>query len=773
MKNRYLVYFVLAELLMGSFFGALIHNAVKAEGELGGVIIGDSVQWENKYAKLVVSPHTSRDIITQVQFANLTWKYSNNVIDVAFRFNDSLVNSGIWKFFNNSWVDIKGAFQHVIYNGKHYYYVQNFNVVQGATYRFKWSYDVSPNTNGKWDLLAKLSSDTIPVALSSGRYVCLDPWWNSSFLYNKVLTISNKCLGYQMKLIIGNNSGGNVSLGGHVKKGYGFLDVRFVNMANTSLYYFWRQNCTNDTQATFFVNNSDNCSQMMLYYGNSASVESGYMDGSKTFYAFSHFNNLIGWTVQSGTWNIKSSSYVEVPDGGTTQYLKRNTTNYFNTNYIIDMRFKLIESIVTTHHTWRQFLLLNSPTPLLRTTGNDICFNTYEDGETNNLVHDNYGAASFSTITDFPRNSWYKGEVRISDAQDSIALWNDTTNYLYGTHTTTNTKDGGDYWGIATGYSHTYIDWIFIRKYCSVVPYFSAFSGEVTNSPPIQVLLYPTNNSIDIPFLPTISVWCNDTDTNLLTVTFYSNYSGSWVLKQTNASFSANNICRMYCSFAVSTGSKYYIRINVTDGVTLVSRYYVFTLHINNTVVFHQNISFSVFLYSNFAFDYTMECNISNATVNGNDVGNGTYTIWLSDPLYGVNYIIYVNQTNLFGNTSNCTFCYCLECDGGTPSLETRNYYNRTESDEMFLGAILNIDSGLLFLLICLTLWVFLVSEYIKNRTSKSRVMYSLLCVAFSIPLAIQLGIIATNYLFGYFMVVLIPIFSVYLFVDSLQKGKK
>lgn len=157
------------------------------------------------------------------------------------------------------------------------------------------------------------------------------------------------------------------------------------------------------------------------------------------------------------------------------------------------------------------------------------------------------------------------------------------------------------------------------------------------------------------------------------------------------------------------------------------------------------------------------------------NVDNGTYSFCSEFPNtfnkfgYTYKWKLFVNSTT-DNNESSWQFFTITTDINCSDDIDA---YTKTESDNTFLSALLNIDPSLLFLGICLSLWVFLVSEYIKNRTSKSRVMLSLLCIMFSVPLAIQLGILATAFLFGYVIVVMLPIFSIYLFVDSLQKGKK
>lgn len=255
-----------------SIFGS---NSVGASEVSGMTINGETVYWENSYAKLSVTPHTSHNITTQTQYCNLTWKSTNNQIDLAFHFYSEIYNPHIWIWRNYShekeittydtvqrsytinnivsylvltsppasvdygdipsvtyadvyngtahiivgfdtfqwndpahtsctatyninaqiistintsywdWFNIASLFEKVQYNGLTYYVAKELNVIQGKSYTVKWQYSVHPQTSGKYELLAKLSSDS----WSQARII-LDPWWDANWGYRKLLTIN-------------------------------------------------------------------------------------------------------------------------------------------------------------------------------------------------------------------------------------------------------------------------------------------------------------------------------------------------------------------------------------------------------------------------------------------------------------------------------------------------------------------------------------------------------------------------------------------------------
>jgi len=147
-------------------------------------------------------------------------------------------------------------------------------------------------------------------------------WWNPNWQYRKQLSVTGKNGGYQMKIIIGNTSGGNVTCNGHVQSD--FDDIRFISYSdNTTRLSYWCKNYTSGTQATFWVNNSRNDSSIWLYYGNSNA--STLSSGDNTFYFFDDFSNGLGkWVMDS--WNT-DSIYINTTQGNTAPALRHNPDN--------------------------------------------------------------------------------------------------------------------------------------------------------------------------------------------------------------------------------------------------------------------------------------------------------------------------------------------------------------------------------------------------------------------------------------------------------------
>ena len=64
---------------------------------------GDNVWWDNTYGKIVVWPHTSNQLITHTQYANLTsYIPVSTSLDFAFQFDNPITNSDLWVWKNIS-----------------------------------------------------------------------------------------------------------------------------------------------------------------------------------------------------------------------------------------------------------------------------------------------------------------------------------------------------------------------------------------------------------------------------------------------------------------------------------------------------------------------------------------------------------------------------------------------------------------------------------------------------------------------------------------------
>jgi len=225
------------------------------------------------------------------------------------------LSNGAYNFTNCSWVDS--------YSTKYWI---SFNLTDGydwtnETYHFTTeAINTSVDTISPYEVTASsltvtanaehddYSNVTLWYRYSSDNASWGSNWWNASWTYRKSCTVTNNIDDYQMKIIVGNSSGGNVTCGGHAQSD--FDDIRFVNSTGNELPY-WRENYTADTQATFWINNSYNDSKIWMYYGNNS--VSTTSNGTNTFIFFDDFEgsnyNTDVWETQGTdtTWTVANS----------------------------------------------------------------------------------------------------------------------------------------------------------------------------------------------------------------------------------------------------------------------------------------------------------------------------------------------------------------------------------------------------------------------------------------------------------------------------------
>ena len=248
-----------------------------------------SVVFENSYGKLEVYPDVSRNIIRQKQFFNATNYLPSQDLDIAFRFNESLSYGGVYYFNGTSYNKLN--VEHIEYNNKHWYLLNDIYFETDEVKHGYWEYEVNGeigNNSGKWDMFIKRSSDSLQYAIDNNLYVHLDPWWNSSYGLRNNSIISDKITDYSVNFNLSYTNFFDSRCQNN------FNDIRFVGDNTTELYYYYYDKVDSGYIAGF-INISD-ASYISIYWNNSEVSESSYVSGVKTFkYMFEPFNNLDDW----------------------------------------------------------------------------------------------------------------------------------------------------------------------------------------------------------------------------------------------------------------------------------------------------------------------------------------------------------------------------------------------------------------------------------------------------------------------------------------------
>ncbi|MEA3432403.1 MAG: DUF2341 domain-containing protein [candidate division WOR-3 bacterium] len=380
------------------------------------------------------------------------------------------------------WISVASAFEHLTYGGKEYYYVTDVTFPANIVQHFKWQYDVPMGSNGKWDFIVKLHSDTIQEAFDSGRYVMLDPWWNSDWDYYKTCPINGKIDDYQIKLIVGNSTGGNVTCNGHAKSDFG--DIRFVNTANDTEYPYWMENYTADTQATFWINNTDNASTILMYYGNSSATTTS--NGNNTFLFFDDFP---GTSLDTDKWTHFESSAgtgdVTVGSGAVEVWQEHSVTppgcegikskdTYAQNVAVCFRRRETGDDYGTTIPTGFSDMGIDNGLGDNYLLVHGVWYNRFE-------TRNDGGTEDKNSITK-TWSSWHIGEVRW--LSDEASYYHDDGTHVSSTtipDTTPNLSaviSAREWWGGPAAKQE--VDWILVRKYASTEPSWGTFGSWVS-----------------------------------------------------------------------------------------------------------------------------------------------------------------------------------------------------------------------------------------------------------------------------------------------------
>jgi len=105
------------------------------------------------------------------------------------------------------------------------------------------------------------------------------------------------------------------------------------------------------------------------------------------------------------------------------------------------------------------------------------------------------------------------------------------------------------------------------------------------NNPPSVDLISPENGSTGVSLQPSCQIWAKDLDGGTLDVYWYENATGSWVLRNTNSSVSANSIVSYNFTQFNSYYTTYWWRVAVNDSTENITATYYFTTGSINTSV--------------------------------------------------------------------------------------------------------------------------------------------------------------------------------------------
>lgn len=558
-----------------------------------------------------------------------------------------------------------------------------------------------------------------------------DHWYNLSWDYRKSITITGKQLGDQTRLLVGKTSGGNITCSGHCNND--FSDLRFTDISMNLLPY-WIENYTSGAQATVWINNSQNVSTIYMYYGNGGALTTS--DGNTTFYFFDDFNgtnlNLQKWTQTGAIAVTFSSSLLYLDSDAINEYISAKKS--FGLNYAMYGRIKEVSSL----YPWQGFGFglcpaspYNNP-PYVSKSAGDATLGRVYWGDGVNAVQ--YGSVFNSQYTFyFMKIIRLKQYVRAYTNDISIAYSNTNipTGSLYPSVGLGSLAQGGT--------QKVIMDWVFVKKFWNIEPYWSSFGAEEIpiNNAPVNSNPSPVTYSVVLSS-PILSIYVSDIDNDYMNQTFRSNYTGSWqTLSWNNHTLNAT---LTYTTTFYHNNYSCYWSSNVTDNHSHWTNnsyhYYMVRCPSKNLTIsnHHVNTTWTNQYKYNFYSGYIYYDNDTGNLTSYHFYNNHVDTVW--SHLVRQNstgYWIYDNDTgNISGGSYNFTI-NMTSIDGFNFSVNWTGNYNSTNtnitvpvnSSMVIHGAIevisMNViiditQMGLLFITL-LTMFCIFVGYMMNNST--------------------------------------------------------
>lgn len=647
--------------------------------------------------------------------------------------------------FYFDWYSIKDKFNYTIYSGKHYYYYKDIPIIHNKTYNLKWVYDIPINNDGKWELLLKLSSDTLLDSYATGRYVLIDPWYSSSWLYCKKITIDHTKVSSTLTnfpVLFDNIS---VDFNRAQLDGDDFIFVKDGNLTkyNHAIEYFSSNRLIAWVNITTLSSTIDTI--LWLYYGNPSCSNQQNNSGTwKNSYKLVHHMND---TTTSKISDMSINNYDGTKKGAnepiiTTSGKIEDAQSYDGTNDYVSMGNVLPFERTDTFSGSAWIYLDNNGSSergiiskyylkgwVLYFYMGRLLLNLYNQGSYRCLVK--------TTNVVLVTNCW----INVAFTYTGSALASGITIYINGSSVSTTTV-----WDTLNGYTIVGTEYLYIGA-----------SG---------------SDSLRRWFLDGII-----DEVRVLNIVLNS----SWISTEYNNQKYPNTFLSVgiqrYLAFPIIVSEIY-----PSQNSTNITLHTILSIHVHHLNGQRINISFWLVIPDN----DIISLSVFNHTSYGESKKGSTSNITFystTDNYYvmvdelGKQYHWFINVSDGVGNFREFPNSSALLWDGKrcydfTTETEQSYLVNNGSSVWVYLGAMLTLDNGQFFLLILIGLWSYFIYLYYKEK----EVIFSFCIICCGLPLGIILSGVAyyNSYPFGYlisFILILIsfliPTYGMY------QKNKK
>ena len=310
-------------------------------------------------------------------------------------------------------------------------------------------------------------------------------WWDANWSYYRVLPIVNSYNSYQMKIVVGKYSGGDVSCDGHCRDDFG--DLRFVDVDNVTQLPFWIENYTPGVQATIWVNVSfdvETYQKIIMYYGNPFITTTS--DGSSTFIFFDDFP---GTSIDTSKWT-----------GDTGQATVSNSVMQINKPYkIITIRSFKSPCALRANMSWEASGGFSTDAAF-GFSSNQLWSNNVEgqiDYHGYNCIESCKNGSVIWPTSNFGRNTWQKLDFLWNKETPKASFFRDGVEMM-ASPLTTNVPDIPLHILLYTqgsgGTCFIKLDWVFVRQLKTTEPSWGTPSEEHFIHPPTANFTYTPNN---------------------------------------------------------------------------------------------------------------------------------------------------------------------------------------------------------------------------------------------------------------------------------------
>jgi hypothetical protein len=640
-----------------------ISNFVQLQEVPVSVIFGD-IPSLKYYSGNALINGTTKSII--IGFDSFIWLNPQHTIaNFTYHFLQ-ITGSDTQNKFYFDWFSIKDKFDYKMYNNKNYYIFGGIDVEYNKKYITKWIYHLPVNDEGKWELLIKLSSDSVDSAYSSGRYAKLDPWYDSNFKYYKTLTMLNPVLDYCFKFNVRKVSSSfgisnSFNCSNHCNDN--FSDLRFV-YDNITEFPYWIQNYTSGVQATVWVKMSSNVSNFEVFYGNS--VAAPVSSGNDTFLFFDDFKAS---SIDTGIWEQSGLTTPSTVSFGSSWISMEKTGNgKYGYNSIVDLSKPYIIETRISYLTAKSY---SGWVSTFWVDYNNFCGWTANGADSVSAMSKEGGTSTLDATTYAWNNAqiylatvkWKAGEVKYYI--DGVLDETITTNVLADASSSVGIVLNS---GSVSGSNYMSWDWIFARVYTTgIETTFSSITSEINRrpSPPSNINCYTLkNNTIYINW--TIGYKASHTKIRMNN-TWYPNILDTLIYNGTSDHF-------------------YYTSTSINNNYFFLAYSYNLSLNIDSVspYIYCHETTFGYGLLNHYE-------NIINATgthSHNSPSIRGNYSIWANYTGNTTPLNIFENIGNAFGTHDNILngTGYWVWANYTSSSYSIQNIFNATGTNDIYFN---------------------------------------------------------------------------------------